>query len=91
MPLVMRLVAGDTITTETNGSRVIFRVVKMRAGRNQVTLVGLNEANHADRMNEKDTSLIRLQDQSASALFKLRARYAPISPIGELRDPGFKD
>lgn len=91
MPLVMRLVAGDMIATGTNGKRVVFRVVKMRADRDQVTLVEIKEANHADRMNEKDASLIQLQDKSASSLFKIQARRVTISPIGELRDPGFKE
>lgn len=89
--LVMRLVAGDCVAIEKDGKRLILRVVKMRAGRNQITLVELSEANHANRMSEKDPSLIQLQDQSATALAKLRARRVTISPIGELRDPGFKE
>lgn len=90
-PLIMRLVAGDSLALEIDGRRTIFRVVKMRAGRNQVTLVGLNEANHANRMSEKDPSLIYLQDKSAPSLKRMRARCITISPIGELRDPGFQD
>ena len=88
--LVMRLVAGDCIAVEKDGQRIILRVVKMRAGRNQITLVGLAEANHANRLSEKDLSLIQFQDQSATALAKLRARRVTVSPIGELRDPGFR-
>lgn len=91
MPLVMRLVAGDLLATNLNGRRIIYRVVKMRAGRNQVTLVGLVEANHADRMNKKDPNLLILQDQSATSLLKLQARRVTVSPIGELNDPGFKE
>ena len=87
----MRLVAGDSVAIEKNGKRTILRVVKMRAGRNQITLVGLTEANHANRLSEKDPDLIQLQDQSASSLSKLRARRVTVSPIGELRDPGFKE
>ena len=90
-PLIMRLVAGDSVAVEKNGCRIVFRVVKMRAGRNQITLVGVTEANHADRMSAKDAGLIQLQDQSATALSKLRARRVTISPIGELRDPGFEE
>lgn len=91
MPLVMRLVAGDLVAANVKGRRLIYRVVKMRAGRNQATLVGLVEANHADRMSKKDSSLTLLQDQSATSLQKLQARRVTISPIGELRDPGFKE
>lgn len=90
-PLIMRLVAGDSIACDVSGARVIFKVIKMRAGRNQVSLIGLKEANHAERTNAKDNNLIALQDQSASALKKLRARRVTISPIGELHDPGFKE
>ncbi|PKO83648.1 MAG: type II CRISPR RNA-guided endonuclease Cas9 [Betaproteobacteria bacterium HGW-Betaproteobacteria-11] len=89
--LVMRLVAGDCIAIEKDSQRLILRVVKMRAGRNQVTLVGVSEANHANRLKEKDSSLIWLEDKSASSLRSLRARHITISPIGELRDPGFKE
>lgn len=89
-PLVMRLIAGDTIAVEKDGRRVILRIVKMRAGRNQITLVGVSEANHANRSSEKDPDLIQLPDQSATSLSRMRARRVTISPIGQLHDPGFK-
>ena len=87
----MRLIVGDALAAEMNGETKIFRVVKMRAGRNQVTLVGNREANHANRISEKDPELMLLQDQSAAAMQRLRARRISISPIGELHDPGFKE
>lgn len=90
-PLVMRLVASDCIFIEKDSQRLILRVAKMRSGRNQVTLVGISEANHANRLKEKDSSLIWLEDKSASSLRSMRARHITISPIGELRDPGFKE
>jgi len=90
-PLVMRLVAGDCIAAEQNGIRTIYRVAKMRSGRNQVTLIGANEANHANRLKEKDPSLAQLQDQSAPSLMRMRARHVSISQIGDLHDPGFKE
>lgn len=88
--LVMRLVAGDCIAIEKDSQRLILRVVKMRAGRNQVTLVGVSEANHANRLKEKDHSLIWFEDKSASSLRNLRARRVTISPIGELRDSSLR-
>lgn len=90
-PLLMRIAAADGIALEIEGVRTVFRAVKMRSGRNQLTLVGVNEANHANRMKEKDSSLLQLQDQSASSLQRMRARRINVSPIGELRDPGFKE
>lgn len=90
-PLIMRLVAGDCVAIEKDSLRLVLRAVKMRAGRNQVTLVGVSEANHANRLKEKDSSLIWLEDKSASSLRSLRARQVVISPIGELRDPGFRE
>lgn len=91
MPLIMRLVAGDSIACDVSGARVIFKVIKMRARGNKVSLIGLNEANHARRTNARDNTLIALLDQSASSLKRLRARRVTISPIGELHDPGFKE
>jgi CRISPR-associated endonuclease Csn1 len=89
--LVMRLVIGDVVKLHRNDQILHLRVVKMRDGRNQVTLVGLKDANHNDRQKEKDSSLLLLQDVSANQLFLMKARRVTISPIGELRDPSFKE
>lgn len=88
--LVMRLVVGDALAVDIGEKRALLRVIKMRYGRNQVSLVGIHEANHANRMQDKDISLVKLLDQSASSLMKMRARQVTISPIGEVRDPGFR-
>lgn len=90
-PLLMRLVSGDAVRLVRNGITLLLRVAKMRDGRNQVTLVGNTDANHADRAKNKDQTLTLLQDVSANQLFAMRARPVSISPIGELRDPGFRE
>lgn len=85
-PLVMRLIRDDFIRLENEGEIGILRVCKIRDG--QIALTDVIQANVDARTRTKEISYIL---KAASSLQKAKARRVTISPIGELRDPGFKD
>jgi CRISPR-associated endonuclease Csn1 len=84
-PLVMRLIRDDFIRLEDEDGIRTLRVCKMREG--QIALADVVQANVDARTRTKETSYIL---KAASSLQKTKARRVSISPIGELRDPGFK-
>lgn len=90
-PLVMRLTKGDCLRLEVGGVPHVVCVVKMRADRNLVTLAGIHEANLDERLKGKDERPLYMEDVSANVLFRHRARAITVSPVGDLRDPGFKE
>jgi len=65
------------------------RVVKM-TGNGQVFFAPHNEANVDARNADKQDPFVYLS-KTAGTLQKARGRRVTVSPIGELRDPGFKD
>jgi CRISPR-associated endonuclease Csn1 len=89
-PLILRATKDDCLRINMNGTTYAVRVVKMRADRHLLTLGGLQEANLDARVKAKEDELLYMEDQSANTLRQLEARRVTISPIGELRDPGFK-
>ncbi|MEW5886948.1 MAG: type II CRISPR RNA-guided endonuclease Cas9 [Pseudomonadota bacterium] len=87
-PLVMRLVNGDIIKLAIDDSMSVMRVASISsAGR--LSLAAHNEAN-VDARNRDKTGSWRYTYKQAGSLQKALARKVSISPIGELRDPGFK-
>lgn len=87
-PLVMRLVIDDFIKLEIEGQEVLMRVASVNtAGR--LSLAAHNEAN-VDARNRDPDGLWRYTYKQAGSLQKAKARQVSISPIGEVRDPGFK-
>ncbi len=97
-PLVMRLIKDDIVRlTVDDGSQRTLRLCTLnQAG--QMALADTNEANVADRAVDKkrDGVIIRKKEldyifKNAGPLQSMKARRVTISPIGELRDPGFKD
>lgn len=87
-PLVMRLVIGDSVRMRGDGADVTYRVVKMSA-KGQVFFAPLHEAN-VDNRNTSKSDSFKYVSKYPSTLQKGSARQVGISPIGELRDPGFK-
>jgi CRISPR-associated endonuclease Csn1 len=87
-PLVMRLGIGDGVRLEINGEIQTQRVVYI-AGNGQVFMAPVNEANVDARNSDKSDSFAYLS-KYAGSMQKAKARRVTISPIGELRDPGFK-
>lgn len=88
-PLVMRLMINDTVKFQHDNQLVVMRVASINsAGR--LSLAGHNEAN-VDARNRDASGLWRYTYKQASSLQKAKGRKVSISPIGEMKDSGFKD
>lgn len=87
--LVMRLVIGDTVKLELDEREQVMRVVRMSVA-GQVFLAPVHEAN-VDARDRSPEDAFSYTSKRAGSFQKARARHVAISPIGELRDPGFKD
>jgi CRISPR-associated endonuclease Csn1 len=85
-PLVMRLIRNDFVRLELEGVTRTLRVCKMRED-GQIALADVTEANVDSRTRAKEISYVL---KTSGSLQKTKARQISISPIGELRDPGFK-
>lgn len=85
-PLVMRLMIGDVVRLCTDG---VVRTVRLVYTNTQGTLafIDLHEANVDSRTRSKEISYLF---KTAGSLQKANARLITISPIGDLRDQGFK-
>jgi CRISPR-associated endonuclease Csn1 len=97
-PLVMRLVQDDFVRLidDDNNLRTLRLCTINQAG--TMAFADTNEANVADRAVDKkrDGVIIHKKEldyvfKNAGPLQKMNARRVTITPIGELRDPGFKE
>jgi CRISPR-associated endonuclease Csn1 len=86
--LVMRLMIDDFVRFEIEGGVKTMRLAKV-AGNGQVFMATSTEANVDARNRDKEDSFTYIS-KMAGSLFTAKARRVTISPIGELRDPGFK-
>lgn len=84
----MRLMNGDYVRAEFKGEQRLLVVKKIRAN-GGIFVAQANEANVRQRADQKDPSLIQ-GSFTAGSLRKARGRAVTVSPIGEVRDPGFK-
>ena len=87
-PLVMRLNLDDSVRLEIDGFAHTMRVATV-SGNGQLFMAGTTEAN-VDSRNRDKTDQFAYLSKYAGSLQKAKARRVTISPIGELRDPGFK-
>ena len=88
-PLVMRLMIDDFVRFMDGEHMKNMRVVSVNsAGR--LSLAELNEAN-VDARNRDVNGNWRYTYKQAGSLQKVSGRKITVSPIGELRDPGFKE
>lgn len=87
-PLVMRLVIGDYVRAEFKGSTRLLVVKKIKSN-GSIFVAQANEGNVRQREDDKDPSLI-YGSFTAGSLQKAHGRQVTVSPIGEVRDPGFK-
>lgn len=87
-PLVMRLITGDTIRLDLPDGTRTMRLAKM-SGNGQVFMAATSEARVDARNRDQDDPFV-YTSKMAGSLFSARARRVTISPIGELRDPGFQ-
>lgn len=88
-PLAMRLVIDDVVRMEVDDEEKTMRMVKV-AGSGQIWFAPVNEANVDARNRDKEDSFV-YTSKMAGSLQASKARRVTISPIGELRDPGFKE
>jgi len=88
-PLVMRLMKDDYIRLDIDGAAGTFQVASINsAGR--LTLAAHQEANVDARNRDKDGDW-RYTYKQAGSLQSAKGRRVSVSPIGELRDPGFTE
>lgn len=88
-PLVMRLVIDDIVRMEINGVLQTMRMVKVDSS-GKIAFSPSHEAN-VDARNRDKTDPFAYLYKNAGPLQALKARRVTISPIGELRDPGFRE
>jgi CRISPR-associated endonuclease Csn1 len=89
-PLVMRLVLGDTIRLIHKENLCTVRLCSINSNNGQFFMAPINEANVDARNKDKQDSFTYISKVTGS-LRKAQGRFVTISPIGELRDPGFKE
>ncbi|QXL84854.1 type II CRISPR RNA-guided endonuclease Cas9 [Comamonas sp. NLF-1-9] len=87
-PLMMRLGIDDVVRMEHDGREQTVRLATV-AGSGQIWFAPINEANVDARNRDKSDSFAYISKRAGS-LKTSKARRVTISPIGELRDPGFK-
>lgn len=88
-PLVMRLIIGDYLKADFKGAMRLLTVKKIKSN-GGIFVAEHRESNVRQREDEKDSSLI-YGSFTAGSLLKAHGRQVSVSPIGELRDPGFKE
>lgn len=88
-PLVMRLVIGDIVRLEVEGREQTMRVVKISGSNGQIFMAPVHEAN-VDARNSDKQDAFAYTSKYAGSMQKAKARQVTISPMGELRDPGFQ-
>lgn len=86
-PLVMRLTKGDYVRLEVDG-RLPLMVVAKISQNGQVFMAEHNEAN-VDARNRDPDSGFNYVSKTAGSLQAAKARRVTVSPIGDVRDPGF--
>lgn len=87
-PLVMRLMLNDTLRLSVNGVVRTMRLATL-SGSGQMFMCDVHEAN-VDARNRNKSDGFAYTSKYAGSLQKSNGRPASISPVGELRDAGFK-
>jgi CRISPR-associated endonuclease Csn1 len=88
-PLLMRLMIDDFVRLEIDGRLRLMRIASINAA-GRLSLADHHEAN-VDARNRDKNGDWRYTYKQAGSLKASRARRATVSPIGDLRDPGFKE
>lgn len=86
-PLIMRLMINDCVRLEVDGRARTMRVANISSN-GQIFMCDLHEAN-VDKRNRDKNDLFAYISKMAGSLQSARGRRISISPIGEVRDPGF--
>ncbi len=88
-PLVMRLMIDDVVRLLVDRQVRTMRIAKL-SGNGQIFMADTSEAN-VDARNRSKEEAFSYVSKMAGSLQSAAARRVTISPIGELRDPGFKE
>lgn len=88
-PLVMRLIIDDAVRLDVDGQTRTMRIAKL-SGNGQIFMSDTSEANVDARNRSKEDTFAYIS-KMAGSLQQAKARRVSISPLGELRDPGFKE
>jgi CRISPR-associated endonuclease Csn1 len=88
-PLVMRLMIDDMVRLNVDSRLRLMRVAKI-SGNGQVFMADHHEAN-ADARNRDKSDEFGYVSKYAGSFRSANARRVTVSPIGELRDAGFKE
>ena len=84
----MRLMNGDYVRAEVKGTLRLLVIKKIKSN-GGIFVAQANEANVRQREDAKDARLV-YGSFTAGSLRKAKGRAVTVSPIGELRDPGFR-
>jgi CRISPR-associated endonuclease Csn1 len=88
-PLVMRLMIDDVVRLLVDRQVRTMRIATL-SGNGQIFMADTSEAN-VDARNRSKEETFAYVSKKAGSLQKSTARRVTISPIGELRDSGFKE
>lgn len=88
-PLAMRLILDDAVRLEVDGQLRTMRVATLSSN-GQVFMSDAQEAN-VDARNRDRNDQFSYISKMAGSFQKAKARRVTVSPIGELKDPGFKE
>ena len=87
--LVMRLVISDPVRLVVDGAERTMRIVNINGNNGQIFMAPVHEAN-VDARNRDKQDTFAYTSKYAGSMQKAKARLVTISPIGEVRDPGFE-
>lgn len=88
-PLVMRLMIDDLIKLQLSEDHIMVGRIATISGNGQIFMAAHNEAN-VDSRNRDKSDAFGYVSKMAGSLQKTNGRKVTVSPIGELRDPGFR-
>jgi CRISPR-associated endonuclease Csn1 len=88
-PLLARIISNDLVKLELDGQPRLMRVVKIFSS-GQFFMCDHNEAN-VDARNTDKADPFSYDSKYPGSFIKARGRRVTVSPIGDVRDSGFKD
>jgi CRISPR-associated endonuclease Csn1 len=87
-PLLARLINNDLVKLELDGKTRLMRVTNILSS-TQFFMCGQTEAN-ADARNRDKADPFSYDSKMPGSFIKAKGRRVTVSPIGDVRDPGFK-
>jgi CRISPR-associated endonuclease Csn1 len=87
-PLLARLINNDLVKMDVDGEMKLMRITNILSS-TQFFMCAHNEAN-ADARNRDKVDLFSYHSKMPGSFIKAKGRRVTVSPIGDVRDPGFK-